>query len=57
MATSYTEYYNFGKQEDYADPFSMSVITANFDSLDTILKNMDDEIQSLKDRVTALENA
>ena len=37
--------------------FQMNVITANFDSLDTILKSMSDEIQALKDRVTALENA
>ena len=57
MATTYTENYNFGKQENYSDTFQMNVITANFDSLDTILKSMSDEIQALKDRVTALENA
>lgn len=37
MSTTYTEHYNFGKQENYADLFSMKVITDNWDSLDTIL--------------------
>lgn len=39
MSTTYTEHYNFGKQENYADLFSMKVITDNWDSLDTILYN------------------
>lgn len=37
MSTTYTEHYNFGKQENYADLFSMKVITDNWDSLDLIL--------------------
>ncbi len=37
MSTTYTEHYNFGKQENYADLFSMKVITDNWDSLDAIL--------------------
>ena len=37
MSVTYTTHYNFGKQEDYSDLFSMKVITDNWDSLDTIL--------------------
>lgn len=37
MSTTYTEHYSFGKQENYADLFSMKVITDNWDSLDAIL--------------------
>ena len=37
MSTTYTEHYNFGKQEDYSDLFSMKVITDNWDSLDDLL--------------------
>lgn len=37
MSTTYTEHYSFGKQENYADLFSMKVITDNWDSLDAII--------------------
>lgn len=37
MSVTYTTHYEFGKQEDYSDLFSMKVITDNWDSLDTIL--------------------
>ena len=39
MATTYTPNFGFGKQENYADTFSMEVITTNFDTLDTLLKD------------------
>lgn len=44
MSTTYTPNYGFGKQENYADTFSMEVITNNFNMLDAILKNMSDSI-------------
>lgn len=37
MSTTYTPHYNFGKQENYSDLFSMEVITDNWDILDGIL--------------------
>lgn len=37
MSVTYTTHYEFGKQEDYSDLFSMKVITDNWDSLDAIL--------------------
>lgn len=39
MSTTYTPNFGFGKQENYADTFSMEVITTNFDTLDTLLKD------------------
>lgn len=39
MSTTYTEYYNLGKQEDTSDKFDMSVITADMDAIDTALHN------------------
>lgn len=39
MATTYTPNFGLGKQENYADTFSMEVITTNFDTLDTLLKD------------------
>lgn len=41
MSTTYTPHYNFGKQENYSDLFSMEVITDNWDSLDRILYELD----------------
>jgi hypothetical protein len=41
MSTTYTPHYNFGKQENYSDLFSMKVITDNWDSLDRILYEFD----------------
>jgi len=41
MSTTYTPHYNFGKQENYSDLFSMEVITDNWDSLDRILYEFD----------------
>ena len=40
MATSYTQYYNLGKQTDHSDKFSMSVITDNMDKIDTALHDI-----------------
>ena len=37
MATTYTQYYNLGKQTDHADKFSMDVITDNADKIDAAL--------------------
>lgn len=37
MATTYTEYYHLGKQEDTSDKFLMSVITDDMDAIDTAL--------------------
>ena len=37
MSTSYTEYYNLGKQTDHADKFDMDVITDNADKIDAAL--------------------
>lgn len=47
MATTYTENYNLGKQEDYADKFDMSVITDNADKIDEALKGLQDGISSI----------
>lgn len=45
MATTYTPNFGFGKQENYADTFSMEVITANFDLLDGILNDMSGRVK------------
>lgn len=41
MATTYTTYFNLGKQEDTADKFSMAVITNNADIIDSTLHTLD----------------
>ena len=46
MATTYTENYHLGKQENHADKFRMDVITANMDIIDEQMKNNEDEIES-----------
>ena len=66
MSTTYTENYHFGKQENKADKFDMSVITDNMDAIDHYLKQNADGIadvsrvfnamlSELTDRVAALE--
>lgn len=42
MSTTYTTNYHLGKQEDTSDNFNMSVITANMDTIDTVLGNKAD---------------
>lgn len=37
MATTYTQYYNLGKQTDHTDKFDMTVITDNADKIDAAL--------------------
>ena len=44
MSISYTEHYNFGLQKDHSDKFLMSVLTTNFESLDTILYGKQDTL-------------
>lgn len=46
MATTYTENYHLGKQENHADKFRMDVITANMDIIDEQMKENEDEIES-----------
>lgn len=55
MATTYTPNFGFGKQENYADTFSMEVITANFDLLDGILNDMSGRVK-IKGTVTKYAN-
>lgn len=55
MATTYTPNFGFGKQENYADTFSMEVITANFDLLDGILNDMSGRVK-IKGTVTKYTN-
>lgn len=47
MATTYTENYNLGKQENHADKFSMDVITENMDKIDTALSDLAEGVDSL----------
>ena len=48
MATTYTTYYNLGKQTDTADKFDMSVITDNADKIDTALHGLSESIIAVK---------
>ncbi len=48
MATTYTQYYNLGKQTDHADKFDMTVITDNADKIDTALHDHDTELADLE---------
>ena len=48
MATTYTTYYNLGKQVDTADKFDMSVITDNADKIDTALHGLSESIIAVK---------
>lgn len=58
MATTYTQYYNLGKQTDHGDKFDMTVITDNADKIDTALHNHDEELASLdEDKQDALTQA
>jgi hypothetical protein len=43
MSTTYTTNYHLGKQEDTSDNFSMSVITDNMDTIDSVLYNKADK--------------
>ena len=54
MATTYTENYHLGKQENHADKFRMDVITANMDIIDEQIKKNEDEITSAKGTYTTL---
>lgn len=54
MATTYTENYHLGKQENHADKFRMDVITANMDIIDEQIKKNEDEIASAKGTYTTL---
>lgn len=51
MATTYTEHYHFGLQKNYNDLFSMSVITTNFETLDTVLYENFTELGNVKSEV------
>jgi len=42
MATTYTENYHLGKQENHSDRFNMNVITGNMDIIDEVLKEHED---------------
>ena len=44
MATTYTTYYNLGKQADTSDKFDMSVITDNADKIDTAMNGLSNSI-------------
>lgn len=46
MATTYTENFHLGKQENHADKFSMDVITSNMDIIDAQMKENADNIDS-----------
>lgn len=48
MATTFTQYYNLGKQTDHADKFDMAVITDNADKIDTALHDHDTELADLE---------
>ena len=56
MATTYTENYHLGKQENHADKFRMDVITANMDIIDEQIKKNEDEIASAKGTYTTLSD-
>ena len=47
MATTYTENYNLGKQEDHNDKFDMSVITGNMDIIDSVLAEKSDAAETI----------
>lgn len=57
MATTYTEYYNLGKQEDTSDKFDMSVITDNMDIIDTTMKNNEMNIATNTSSIAGLLDA
>ena len=40
MATTYTENYNLGKQENHYDKFDMTVIIDNMDKIDAALADI-----------------
>lgn len=48
MATTYTTYYNLGKQEDHADKFSMAVLTENADKIDAALHGLAEDVAQLQ---------
>ena len=47
MATTYTENYHLGKQENHADKFDMKVITDNMDKIDEALGHKPDDTDLL----------
>lgn len=49
MATTYTQNYGLGKQEDHSDKFDMSVITANADIIDRELKSQQNQLNTKPD--------
>lgn len=55
--TTYTPNYEFGMQENKSDKFDMGVITVNAMKLDSILKDMQDQIDNLTRRVEELERS
>lgn len=55
--TTYTPNYELGMQENKSDKFDMGVITANCMKLDSILKDMQDQIDELTRRVEELERS
>lgn len=46
MATTYTENYHLGKQNNINDLFQMSVITGNMDIIDSLIKSANDAISA-----------
>ena len=48
MATTYTTYFNLGKQEDHADKFSMAVLTENADKIDAALHGLAEDVAQLQ---------
>ena len=47
MATTYTENYNLGMQEDSSDKFSMKIITDNAKIIDQVLAEKADAVETL----------
>ena len=53
MATTYTENYNLGMQEDTADKFDMSVITDDMKLIDTALSELNEAITDVTPSIAA----
>lgn len=57
MATTYTENFKFGKQEDTSDKFDMDVINQNMDILDEALAKTVLKLDEADERLKAVESS
>lgn len=48
MATTYTEHYHLGKQENHSDRFNMNVITGNMDKIDEVLNEHEEAAAKIR---------